>query len=199
MPLVRPYTPLGVYTRSVVFFLPPSIEMGLSERLHQHRRGAGLLDYVPPRIGPNGLELHVPGANFEGPRTDIKRRLREGVKPTTRTDAAARTHDIQYHNIGVQLATGKITRAEAVNQIRASDNRLLKTAVKAKLSLNPVEHLHSNAAIAGILGKKGLQTVGAMDELAFVGNDDEELEGGRKPKKKDPIKGLRKRFKKMGV
>ena len=136
---------------------------------------------------------------FEGPRTDIKRRLREGVKPTTKTDAAARTHDIQYHNIGAKLARGLITREQAVAQIKASDNRLLKSAVKAKMSLNPVEHAHSTAAIAGIMGKKGLQAVGALNELAFTGNDPEELEGGRKKKKRDPIGGLKKRFKKMGL
>ena len=171
--------------------------MGLSEKLHKHRKqiqgGYSVRDWVPPRAG----ELHLPLGNYIGPGTDIRRRIREGVKPTTNTDAAARVHDIEYHNIGARLATGRISRAVAAKQVKASDNKLMKAALKSKLSLNPVENAHSTAAIAGILGKKGLQAVGAMDQLKFVGNDQEEIEGGKKKKKKDPLSGLRKRFKKL--
>ena len=166
--------------------------MGLSEKLHKHRKqiqgGYSVRDWVPPRAG----ELHLPLGNYIGPGTDI----REGVKPTTNTDAAARVHDIEYHNIGARLATGRISRAVAAKQVKASDNKLMKAALKSKLSLNPVENAHSTAAIAGILGKKGLQAVGAMDQLKFVGNDKEEIEGGKK-KKKDPLSWLRKRFNKL--
>jgi hypothetical protein len=140
------------------------------------------------------LELHLPFANYAGPRTDIVRRIREGVKPTTAVDAAAMKHDIQYHNIGVKLAKGQISRQQAVNQIKTSDNQLMKTALYNKLSLNPVNAMQSTAVLAGIGGKKILQGVGAMDELKFVNpKDGEILEGGRR-RKPNLVKGLKKRF-----
>jgi hypothetical protein len=183
--------------------------MGLADQVQRRKRmregvvggavpygGYSVGDWVPPRVGPHGLELHMPLANYEGPRTDVRRRLREGVKPTTHTDAGARIHDIQYHNIGAKLAKGQITRAEAIKRVKQSDNRLLSAAFKSKLSLNPVEHAHSTAAIAGILGKKAAQSVGAMDELSFIGKDPDELDGtGKKRKKKDPMSGLKRRLK----
>lgn len=179
--------------------------MGLSDRLHQRNKslltgGFSIRDYVPPRSGPYGRELHAPLANFEGPRTDIKRRLKEGVKPTTHTDSASRLHDIAYFNIGQQLKKGTITKPIAYQKVRAADNALMKSAAYNKLSINPVEHLHSNAALAGMVGKRVLQDVGAMPELAFIGNNDAdttEISGGRRRKKTDKVKGLRARFKKM--
>jgi len=177
---------------------------GRSERLRvkQLYGGYSIRDYVPPRINQNGvLELHAPLANFEGPRTDIRRRVREGVKPTTHTDAAARIHDIQYNNIGYKLGHGKMNRQQAYNAIKAADTKLLKSAAYNKLSINPVEHLHANAGIVGMIGKKALQSTGLMDELKFVGRPEEELVAGAgrrrttKPRKRNLVKGLQKRFK----
>ena len=187
--------------------------MGLADRLRKARAlspafgsaqalltgGYTVRDWVPPRTGPNGLELHAPLANYEGPRTDVIRRVREGVKPTSYTDAAAKKHDIQYHNIGVQLAKGQITRAQAIQQIKSSDNKLMKSALTNKLSINPVEHMHANLAMLGIGGKKVMQGVGALDELKFVDpKDGDLLEGGRRKAGRKPnlVKGLARRFKK---
>jgi hypothetical protein len=112
-------------------------------------------------------------------------------------------HDIDYHNIGSRLARGQITREQAKKLVRESDNRLLKRAAINKINplnaLNPVEHLHSTGAIAGMLGKKALEKVGLMDELKFVSpKDEDELTGSgkKKSRKKNLIKGLQKRFSK---
>ena len=170
--------------------------MGLADHLQRQKRlrgGYTVRDWVPPRTGPYGRELHAPLANFEGPRTDIKRRLKEGVKPTSHTDAASRQHDIAYYNTGVRLARGQINRAEAIKQVKQADNRLMKSALYSKLSLNPVENMHANLALAGIAGKKVLQGIGAMDELKFVNpHDDELLQGGKK--KTSLVKGLKRRL-----
>lgn len=180
--------------------------MGLSDRLSRKNRltGRGITDYVPPRLNQNGqLELHAPFANYMGPRTNIVRRVREHIKPTTASDAAAKKHDIQYHNIGVKLARGQINRQQAIAQVKASDNQLLRTAAINKLTgINPVNQLHATAALVGISGKKIAQGIGAMDELKFVGTQDGEiLEGGRKKKgrQKDLVKDLKKRFKKVKI
>lgn len=172
--------------------------MGLSERLHRQKRlsGRGLSDYERPQKG----EWHAPLANFCGPGTQVVRRVKAGVKPTTGTDAGCRKHDIQYHNIGVKLGRGQLTRAQAIQQVKASDNQLLRTAMANKLSINPVNAAHSSAVLVGIGGKKVLQGIGAMDEMKFIDpKDGEILEGGliRKKKggrQKNLVKGLKKRF-----
>ena len=180
--------------------------MGLSDKLNQHKKrlrgGFSVKDYVPPRFGPFGLELHAPLGNYIGPRTDIKRRLREGVKPTTHTDAAAQIHDRAYWNINQQLKNKSINKAQAWQKVKAADNALMRSAAYNKLSINPVEHAHSNLALAGIAGKRLGQAVGVIPELAFVesqGPYEGELSGSgrKKKKKKDPVGGLRKRFKKL--
>lgn len=89
--------------------------------------------------------------------------------------------------------------------MRESDTRLLKSAAKNKINpynaFNPVENLHSTAAIAGMVGKKLLEKVGLMDELKFVSpQDEDELIGGlgkKTQKKKNLVKGLQSRFKKL--
>lgn len=183
--------------------------MGLSDDLHRHKKkllgGYSIRDYVPPRKGPYGLELHAPLANFEGPRTDIVRRLREGVKPTTHTDAASKKHDIAYYNISQQLKRGVINKMQAYQKIKQADNSLMKSALVNKISVNPVEHLHSNLALAGMAGKRALQSLDVMPELSFVGTEGQaepELTGTgkiKRKKKKDPVKGLRKRFKNLKI
>ena len=180
--------------------------MGLAKKLQRNRQklagGYSIRDYVPPRFGPYGLELHSPFANFEGPKTDIVRRIREGIKPTTHTDAAAKIHDQAYFNTSQQLKKGIITKAQAYNKIKAADNALMRSAAINKISINPIEHMHANLALAGMAGKKGLQAIGAMPELAFVsdsGPPADEIEGGkRRRKKQDPVSGLKKRLKKLG-
>ena len=168
--------------------------MGLADRMYRAKTNAMALsggytirDWVPPRTGPYGLELHAPLANYEGPRTDVMRRLREGVKPTTNTDAAAKQHDIQYYRIGQQLARGVITRPQAIQQVKTADNKLMKSALVNKLSVNPVENMHANLALAGIAGKKALQALPSsigMDELKFVDpRDKPDLPGDPEPRR----------------
>jgi len=184
--------------------------MGLSDKLTEHKKrlrgGYSIRDWVPPRQGPFGLELHMPPpfpSNFMGPRTDIKRRLAEKVKPLTHTDAAARQHDISYFNINQQLKGKSISKAQAWQKVKVADNALMRSAAYNKIAINPVEHAHANIALAGIAGKRLGQAVGLIPELAFVETSepyDGELSGGRKKKKKkDPVGGLRKRFKKLKV
>jgi hypothetical protein len=46
--------------------------------------------YVPPY---DRRERHLPGYNFAGPGTNVTLRLRRGVEPVNRLDAAALEHD----------------------------------------------------------------------------------------------------------
>ena len=41
-------------------------------------------------------ELHLPGHNYTGPGTNLKKRLLAGDKPVNKLDAAAQQHDMAY-------------------------------------------------------------------------------------------------------
>jgi hypothetical protein len=180
--------------------------MGLSDNLRKHKirqlkliGGYSIRDYVPPRIGPFGRELHMPLGNYIGPRTDVKRRINEGVKPTTHTDAGAKLHDIAYYNIRSQMNRGLINRKQAYDLVKKADTRLIKSALVNKISINPIENMHANGAIMGMAGKKLLQGTNLLDELKYVSGDQtDELQGGRK-RKTDKLKGLKRRFRKLKV
>jgi hypothetical protein len=61
------------------------------------------VEYVPPY---DRLERHLPGYNFCGPGTNVSRRLRSGVKPRNKLDAAALQHDIAVEPRGPYTAKG---------------------------------------------------------------------------------------------
>lgn len=167
--------------------------------------GYSVKNWVPPMKNP--LELHAPLANFIGPRTHVRERLMRNIQPTTSADAGARIHDSAFYNIGKAYSQGRITKEQAVQKVRAADNKLIAAAKKAPLG--PVETAHKLAVVAGITGKKALENVGLMQGTKFIqmSGDAPDLpapydkEGlgkrKRKPKKKDLLRGLEKRFKKL--
>jgi len=80
----------------------------------------GMAKYVPPY---DAKELHLPGMNFAGPGTDVFRRLREKVQPMNALDKAALAHDLDTETRGPR-------RAKTKAQVRASDKRLERAAIK---------------------------------------------------------------------
>lgn len=76
--------------------------------------------YVPPY---DSKEHHLPGYNFCGPGTNVTRRLSEKVQPVNRLDRACLAHDLDTEIRGPR-------RARTKKQIRASDKRLERTAIK---------------------------------------------------------------------
>jgi hypothetical protein len=178
-------------------------------KLKRLRGGYSIFNWKPPTKDPETgkWEKHVPLANYEGPGTRVRWRLANKIPPTTQTDAGAMRHDIDYANIGTKLKKGQITRQQAIQQVRQSDARLVKTGLRNLASPWPVEKIHAAAAASGIIGKQALQQAGLLDELKFIDpesakEDEIEIVGQgkirrkRKPKKVDRLKELRKRFKK---
>lgn len=148
--------------------------------------GYSVKDYVFPRRNQenNAIEKHAPFGNYIGPNTDVMRRLKEGVKPTTDADAAAQRHDIAYYTIRQGLRNQTLALPVAKEKTREADNRLL-TDAKRSMRRNfgrPVEMMHSAAALAGIGAKEALEDAGILDPMKFIG----------KGKIKDPLKKLRK-------
>lgn len=77
----------------------------------------------------------------------------------------------------------KITKKEAINEVKKSDNKLLKSALKNKLlNLNPVDNIAATSTLIGITAKKAGQAIGIIDPLAFV-NADKKAEEIEIPKK----------------
>jgi hypothetical protein len=168
--------------------------------------------YMLPGYNKNirSFEMHLPLANYAGPNTDIQKRwIEKQLHGTTQVDEAARHHDIQYYNLGLLKAQHKITDAMLNRGIYNADNQLARRASLA--SKNPVNAFQSLAVKAAVRAKQGLQSVGIFskdmftrasnpnaklmseDEPKFV---DELPSGGRKKKKIDRLKRLRKALKK---
>jgi hypothetical protein len=72
--------------------------------------------YVPPY---DRREKHMPGYNFCGPGTNVWRRLRNGVRPMNRIDAACLQHDRITEPRGPYLGRNNPRR------MRAADRRLI--------------------------------------------------------------------------
>lgn len=165
--------------------------------------GYSIRDWVPNRRNAQGkLEAHLIFGNYIGPYTHVERRIREGVKPTTVTDAAAKIHDLDYLQIGNLLRRGAITRDEAIRRIRESDKKLIKATYAAPSG--PIEQLHAKAARSGMIAKRALEDLKLMNPTKFVsgGNVDlpaqfQDKSKPRKPRKQDLLVGLKKRVKKQ--
>jgi len=151
----------------------------------RYRGGYSVRDYVPNRINEETgkLELQIPLANYVGPGTDVIRRVKEGVKPTTNVDAAAKQHDLDYYNIRTGLRNMTLSLPAAKEKVRESDNRLINEAKRNLITTNPINLAHAAAASSGIGLKKIAENIGIMDKLHYVGK------GSR-----DPLKRMRKQL-----
>lgn len=75
--------------------------------------------YVPPY---DRKEQHLPGMNFCGPGTNVRRRLANSVRPVDGLDKLCLEHDIWTEPRGPYRSRGKR------NLLRAADRRLLNGA-----------------------------------------------------------------------
>lgn len=174
------------------------------------RGGFTVFNYKLPTRNPETgvLEKHAPLANFLGPGTRVQWRLKNNIQPTTKSDNAARTHDIEYANIGSRFKRKLINEQQAKQAIRNSDKKIVAACTRNLGSLNPVERMHATLGASGIVGKMAAENLGVMNEMKFIDPNnalDEDLPmpagAGKKKKPKKPkvdrIKKLRKIFKKL--
>jgi hypothetical protein len=149
--------------------------IGFRTQIEARKGGLQFGTYKTPGYNPEAktYEIHVPGANYEGPGSWISNRwVKLALPGTTRTDEAARKHDIQYSNLGALRIRDKISESQLVKGIQNSDKQLIKTARENLLSKNPMEAMHAAIASAGIYGKMKLQNMGLIDKAAFTKVDD---------------------------
>jgi len=96
-------------------------------RTHRQRR-------TPPRyVAPyDRKEMHMPGMNFCGPGTNVRKRLRQGVQPMDALDRACLQHDLVTETRGPNTGRGNPAA------YRAADRKLLRRAENLlRLGYNP--------------------------------------------------------------
>lgn len=104
-------------------------------------------------VSEESTEWHFPGQNYTGPGTHIYDRVRRGVLPNNRTDAATLLHDVDY-----MIATNRFMAEEADNRaIKLSDYS--PAGVATKLGLTIRKNLFPNSfwggdPSAGVILKK---------------------------------------------
>lgn len=79
-------------------------------------QASGAPEYVPPY---DLQEKHLPGMNYCGPGTNVRRRLANGVRPVDALDKLCLTHDIWTEPRGPYKSRGKRS------SLRAADRKLM--------------------------------------------------------------------------
>ena len=93
--------------------------------------GCGLLNRL---INALPFELHIPGYQFCGPGTHLKKRLARGDQGVNPLDAACREHDIAYshnNNLAKRHAADKVLATKALGRVIAKDSALKEKAAAA--------------------------------------------------------------------
>lgn len=145
------------------------------------RKGSGLLNTI---INKLPLELHIPGYNYCGPGTKLKRRLERGDKGVNLLDVACKEHDIAYSDSGElskRHEADKKLYEEAVKRVKSSDAglgeklaaSLVAVAMKGKTKLGMgVKNKYRNVRKRNIKKKRRIgrkkQTGGAMSILQAI-------------------------------
>lgn len=89
---------------------------------HKLKSGKGFLNTLINRLP---FEAHVPGYQFCGPGTKLKKRLARGDKGINPLDSACRTHDIAYmssNNLDIRHKADKLLEEQAWERVKASDS-----------------------------------------------------------------------------
>ncbi|XP_060860666.1 uncharacterized protein LOC132938026 [Metopolophium dirhodum] len=98
-------------------------------RRNNKNKGGGLINTL---INKLPLEIHVPGYQYCGPGTNLKKRLAHGDKGINPLDSACRDHDIAYdrsNSITDRNEADYILEQRAWDRFKAKDSSLKEKAV----------------------------------------------------------------------
>ncbi|XP_060856638.1 uncharacterized protein LOC132934343 [Metopolophium dirhodum] len=98
-------------------------------RRNNKNKGGGLINTL---INKLPLEIHVPGYQYCGPGTNLKKRLAHGNKGINPLDSACRDHDIAYdrsNSITDRNEADYILEHRAWDRFKAKDSSLKEKAV----------------------------------------------------------------------
>lgn len=96
-------------------------------------------------------EKHLPGMNYAGPGTNVRRRIRENVLPVDRLDQACLQHDMVTEPRGPYLSKGVPKKLRAADRkLKQRAERLLRSgyqpAWKAVAIVNAMRYLLATGA-----------------------------------------------------
>jgi hypothetical protein len=108
--------------------------------------------------GKNGV------ANYMGPGTNVIARLQRGDPGRTKSDSAAKMHDILYN-----LSDGEKTKSAQLIKIREADNRMIKNLQKIREDKSDTNR-NIQLGMRLIQAKKIGEDIGILDKSKFAGD-----------------------------
>src|SRR5690554_3458893 len=154
---------LGTAVRNLIPGTHPHSTKAYPGERHQPLFHQGTVEY--DRNKPANI---MSTANFSGPATQVISRLKRGDQGITEVDRIARRHDVDFSLINARRGRGEITEEEAIKQVRAADNRMLRNLTRAEqMKLDSRKNIAP--AMAGIAGKVIGEEVGKLPKAAFSG------------------------------
>ena len=112
--------------------------------------------------------IHAPGYNHLGPGSSSVARV--NVPGVNETDNRAKIHDADYQKISEAYKAGKITREQAIQLTRLSDEKLKRGFVDVRKDPNTKtgEKIINIGAHGAIASKNLLENVGVLDPMKFT-------------------------------
>lgn len=126
-------------------------------------KGLGLIDKVKKEFDDRGAAV-LTNTNYVGPKNRIDEEFQRTHPPKNIIDQTGLTHDLEYADIAKRRDAGEITKEQADEETRKSDEKFLKS-VQANWKKDPWAAL---LGYAGIWSKTVAEDIGALDRSAFV-------------------------------
>lgn len=113
------------------------------------------------------MQLHYPGTNYLGPGTHIIKNILLNTKPTSRIDAIAMQHDIEYLSDGEKFESDFRAMVKADNSLQGV---LMKIGLTSRIAIDAFLHMfgsqfHLNDNSSGITALQQQQLLDKAREL----------------------------------
>jgi hypothetical protein len=126
-------------------------------------KGLGLIDKVKKEVEDRGATI-LTDTWYVGPGNRVDEAYQKAHPPKNIIDQTGLNHDLEYSDIAKRRDSGEITKEQADEEIRKSDEKFLKS-VQANYKKDPWAAL---LGYAGIWSKTVAEDIGAIDRNAFV-------------------------------
>lgn len=126
-------------------------------------KGLELVDKIGKELKDRGSTV-LTGTNYSGPFNSITPEYQASHPPKNIIDKGALEHDVTYSDIAKRRDAGEITKEQADEEIRRSDEKFLKN-IRDNYTKDPWASLLS---YAGIWSKTVAEDVAGLDRNKFV-------------------------------
>lgn len=126
-------------------------------------KGLGLIDKVKKEFDDRGATI-LTDTWYVGPGNRVDEAYQKAHPPKNIIDQTGLTHDLEYKSIAERRAAGEITKEQADEETRISDEKFLKS-VQNNWKKDPWAAL---LGYTGIYSKVLAEDIGALDRSAFV-------------------------------